>query len=395
VWQQEFLEELKVYMGFTAAHASTLRELGPAVASGFPRIVERFYSAIRESPRAMAVFTGGAAQIERQKSFLHDWLGGVVSGTYDVEYVRLRERIGRTHVRIRLEQRYMFGAMNTVRQGLHEELEASSYPQEKRALGHEAIDKICDLELAIMLETYAEDSTVRLRDQERLATLGQLSGFIGHELRNPLAVMETSLHLLKQRVPADDANVTRHMRRLGEQVALATGIISDLLELARDRPIARAATALPALVAAVVEDLPGNDECAIEQRVPDSLPGAHVDGPQVRYLLTNLIANACQALVESTHERRVVVSAEAEGDTLLLCVDDSGPGIADELRHRLFEPLATTRQKGLGLGLALCRRIAEKHGGDIRALKSPLGGARFEARFPQAFAAPQTGGTTP
>ncbi len=71
---------------------------------------------------------------------------------------------------------------------------------------------------------------------------------------------------------------------------------------------------------------------------------------------------------------------------MILSVDDTGPGIAEELRHRLFEPLATTRARGLGLGLALCRRVAEKHGGDIRALRSSLGGARFEVRFPQAFA---------
>src|SRR5690606_35834121 len=98
---------------------------------------------------------------------------------------------------------------------------------------------ICDLELAIMLQTYADDHLRRMRDAERLAMLGQLSGFIGHELRNPLAVMETSIHLLKRRLPLGDERAHHHLKRLGEQVDLSTGIISGLLDLARDRPVER------------------------------------------------------------------------------------------------------------------------------------------------------------
>jgi signal transduction histidine kinase len=385
VWQQEFLTELTDYMGFTDEHARTLRELQPYLEPGFSHVVESFYDAIVQSPRAMAVFTGGAAQIERQKGFLRSWLEGLVSGTYDVDYVKMRERIGRTHVRIRLDQRYMFSAMNLVRQGLHDQLEASNFPHERRHFAHEALDKICDFELAIMLQTYSEDFTSRMRDKERLATLGQLAGFIGHELRNPLAVMETSLHLLKKRMPIGDEHANRHLRRLIEQVAVSSGIISDLLELARDRPITRAPVDLKALTHAVIHDLPAKEGTHIDVAMPGDLPRAWLDEKQVRHLLTNLLTNACQALAQREGEHRVLVSAQREGDTLLLVVDDNGPGIPEELRYRLFEPLATTRAKGLGLGLALCRRIAEKHSGDIRALKSPLGGARFEARFPQAY----------
>jgi signal transduction histidine kinase len=385
VWQQEFLSDLTEYMGFTEEHARTLRELGPHLEPGFSMIIERFYAAITASPRAMAVFTGGTPQIERQKTFLRSWLVGLVSGTYDVEYVTLRERIGRTHVRIRLDQRYMFSAMNIVRQGLHDRLEDSDYPHEKRALAHQAIDKICDFELAIMLQTYSEDFTSRMRDKERLATLGQLAGFIGHELRNPLAVMETSLHLLKKRMPIGDEHATRHLRRLIEQVGVSGGIISDLLELARDRPITRAPVSMAKLSNAVVDDLPGREGVDITIEVAGDLPEARLDEKQVRHLLANLVTNACQALSLQEGEHHVRIAAQREGDTLLLSVDDNGPGIPEEVRYRLFEPLATTRAKGLGLGLALCRRIAEKHAGDIRALKSPLGGARFEARFPQAF----------
>lgn len=385
VWAKELVDELCAYTGFTEAHAQSLRSIAPHVQPSFPRIVDRFYEAIFKDPRAAAVFTGGKAQVERQKLLLHGWLEGLVGGEYDAEYVRLRARIGRTHVRIRLDQRYMFAAMNIVRTGLHEAL--ATAPLETAALhrAHDALDKICDIELAIMLETYAEDHLLRMRDRERLATLGQLSGFIGHELRNPLAVMETSLHLLKRRLPIDDERAQHHFQRLREQVSVSTHIISDLLELARDRPLVRESVSdLKALLEEVVREVHEHEGVTATIDISPDLPSPRLDTKQARRALLNLVTNACQA-VHGQASPEVVVRASREADRLLLTVEDNGPGIAEELRLRLFEPLATTKAKGLGLGLALCRRIAEKHGGDIRGLKSPLGGARFELRLAEAY----------
>lgn len=390
----QFLEELKSYVGFGPAHAAVLVALREPLAPALPSVVERFYEAIMRTPSAMAVFTGGLPQIERQKRLLHSWLQGLFCGVYDRDYLELRARIGRTHVRIRLDQRYMFTAMNLVREGLHRALDAlpadtAQLTTSQRSLAHEALDKLCDIELAIMVQTYSEDSAIRLRDNERLAALGQLSGFVGHELRNPLAVMETSLHLLKKRLPQDDEHVQRHVRRLGEQLTISTDIISALLELARDKPVERVAVQLAPAIQAVLDSLHGLDDIAVDIAIPSELPAALLDEKQVRHLISNLVVNAEQALSSTQPSRKQIrVSAQRMADSLVLAVDDSGPGIPDEVRHRLFEPLATTRVKGLGLGLALCRRVAEKHGGHIRALKSALGGARFEASFPHAFAEP-------
>jgi two-component system sensor histidine kinase HydH len=384
VWKQELLDELSGYVGFSAEHAAVLGELGPHIAPALDSVVDRFYEAVLSNPRAAAVFTGGKAQIERQKVFLRGWLEELTCGVYDMAYVARRERIGRTHVRIRLDQRYMFGAMNIVRAGLHEGLDRSTYAPERRPLAHSAIDKICDIELAIMLQTYSEDYVGRMRDNERLATLGQLSGFIGHELRNPLAVMETSLHLLRKRLPVADEHTQRHMRRLSEQVQLSSGIISDLLELARDRQVERASVELAQVVRGGIEQVQNTEGVSVLTDIPATVARVSVDPKQLERVVVNLVTNACQAVASCTR-REVRVSAAAEGSTLLLIVADTGPGVAEEMRHRLFEPLATTRPKGLGLGLALCRRIAEKHGGDIRAQNQPEGGAVFEVRFAQAI----------
>ncbi|HEX6240073.1 MAG TPA: sensor histidine kinase, partial [Polyangiales bacterium] len=157
-------------------------------------------------------------------------------------------------------------------------------------------------------------------------------------------------------------------------------------ELARDRPLVRKPLDdLQALCDAAREEVPGANDAEIRFALPAELPAPSVDEKQVRRLLVNLLSNALQA-VAGRPDPSILVSAAAEDDNLLLVVEDNGPGVAEEVRYRLFEPLTTTRPKGLGLGLALCRRIAERHGGDIRALTSrALGGARFEVRLAHSF----------
>ena len=384
MWEKEFLDELLEYLAFTPEHARCLAAMREHLRGALPQIVERFYDAIVRNPQTIAVFTGGKAQIERQKGQLTEWLLGLMGGVYDVDYLRKRALIGRTHVRIKLEQRYMFGAMNVIRGGLHAALDGSTFEPARKPLGHQALDKICDFELAVMLETYSQAYLTRMQDVERLATLGQLSGFIGHELRNPLAVMETSLHLLRKRIPIDDARAQRHLQRLSEQLSVSREIIANLLELASDRALTRRKGDLSALVAGALDGLPEANGIAVEVEIADELPVPSLDDAQVGRLVANLVSNACYAAAEREHPW-VGLRAFRSEDAVVIVVEDNGDGIADNMRHRLFESLATTRSNGLGLGLALCRRIAEKHGGSIRAEDRPEGGARFEVRLPGAF----------
>jgi C4-dicarboxylate-specific signal transduction histidine kinase len=179
---------------------------------------------------------------------------------------------------------------------------------------------------------------------------------------------------------------------LRDQVELSSGIISDLLELARDRPLNRAAIAdMRAVLEVALQEVPRSPGVLLTIDIAADLAPPELDENQLRRLTVNLVTNAFQALADRT-EGQIRLSAQREQDALLLVVEDNGPGVAEELRHRLFEPLATTRAKGLGLGLALCRRIAEKHGGDIRAqLSRLLGGARFEVRLAHAYPSREVG----
>ncbi len=378
------LQALIRYIQFSAEDAEVLGVMRPLLRPYFPQIVQRFYEAVFRTPDAIAVFRGGEEQIERQRVQLNTWLEGLLGGVYDDAYYERRARIGRAHVRIALDQRYMFAGMNIVRSELHEALCECELDRETRRRGHRALDKICDVELAIMLETYREDSNATLKKVERLATVGQVAASIGHELRNPLAVMQTSLILLGRRVP-DEPKVQRHLKKLDDQIGLCSAIISDLLELARDRPPDRRPSDLCALVEEALTVVPRPDAVEISLSMPPSLEPISVDPGQLRQLVVNLVLNAVQA-VGPVGEVEIRVAERDDG--VALCVEDSGPGIPEDVGRRLFEPLFTTRSTGTGLGLALCRRVTEKQGGTINAANREGGGARFVFVLPRKEEAP-------
>ena len=380
---QHLLEELMAFIHFTPAHAALMREMGPILRPHFDKIIDRFYAAIDSNANAAAVFTGGQPQRDRLKQQLRGWLDALVRGIYDEVYYERRARIGQTHVRIALDQRYMLGAMNLVREELHEALDAAKeWPPDRLTAGHRAIDKLCDMELAIMLETYREALIARAKDAERLATIGQVAASIGHELRNPLAVMQTSVHMLGRKLPNDD-HTNKHLGRVRDQVALCNAIISDLLDLARDRPADRQPSDVVGIARDAVQSVPHPEAIEVELHAPGEFPSVAVDPGQFRQLVVNLVLNAVQAqAAPGGGSGKVDVRLVVVHDVLVLGVEDRGPGMTPAVLERLFEPLFTTRVTGTGLGLALCRRIVEKHHGTISAHNRAEGGAAFVARIP-------------
>ena len=190
----------------------------------------------------------------------------------------------------------LFSMMNVVRVRLQDLLRREAiragWSMHEQQVAIAAVDKLLDMELAIMLETFHEDYMTRLRANERLASLGQLAASIGHELRNPLAVIDSSLHLLKRRV-SDDARIAKHVDRIGQQVGRSNRIITDLLELARDRAPNRVVCDLPAIVEATVQDL---EHKGVELTVDlDHVHGIWVDLSQIQQVVFNLVQNAIHA----------------------------------------------------------------------------------------------------
>ncbi|MDF1561798.1 MAG: protoglobin domain-containing protein [Deltaproteobacteria bacterium] len=385
-----FLTRLMAQTGFTQEDADHLSRLLPAVEPRARELADRFYGRIVADQEAFATLGGSEARAERLKVTMVRWIVSGLSGPHDLSWLEARARIGRVHVQIELPQHLMVTAMNGLRQDLREILEETlAGAGEARLATSRALDRLLDLELAIMLDTYREDSLSRLARHERLATIGELAASIAHDLRNPLGVIESSLFLLRRKVSEEDG-ASRHLQKIHRQVERCNRIITDLLDLVRGREPTLGPVELEAFFAGVLEqsELPENLEVKLEIE-----PGASLvcDESLATQALCNLVANARQAIGRA--KGTIVLSAHAGEEGCELRVSDDGPGFPPELLTQAFEPLVTGRSSGVGLGLAIARGIVERHGGHARALNGEEGGASVRLFFPrEGAAAGQEGG---
>lgn len=375
---ETLLEELKRYSEWTAADEEALKALYPLARGDFQAIVNVFYERIVAHDEARAVLDTHGHDVHRET--LVTWLERMLLGPWDEDYFQLRCKIGRAHVRIALPQHYMFGAMNVVRTRLLEI--ADRAPETATTQSRAALNKVLDLELAIMLHAYREDLLAQQARSERLGTFGQLAGSIGHELRNPLGVIETSLYLIGSRL-GDDERVRKHLGRIGEQLRLANGIITKMLDIIRDRPMNRERVVLKDVLSSVLGA--SRVDCGTPVEVV-GLEDQTVEGDALalRQILMNLVENAQQA---AGMNGRVTLTFTSEDDPtgralVVIAIEDDGPGVDPSVRRRLFEPLMTTKRTGIGLGLALVKRLVERHSGTIAYEPREGAGARFVVKLP-------------
>jgi len=370
--------ELQDYVGFGPADQVILRALHPGLAPDFLAVSELFYARILEYPAAREVLERGESSVGQLKHSLVAWMDGLFQGPWDDSYVERRARIGRVHVRVGLPQHYMFGAMNVLRRELSARISNLLEPTSpEHQLAQNALSRMLDLELAIMLQTYREDLEAQKARTERMATFGQVVASIGHELRNPLGVAESSVFILEKRVGTDPGS-KKHLLRISEQIAIAIGIINALLDLVRDRPMDPQSLTLSEIVARAVDLVPRPAGIKFEVGPLDGLRVLG-DAAQLRQVFVNLLQNAVEACSETGV---VTVEGRSVGGEVEISVEDTGHGVDPAVKSRLFEPLTSTKPRGVGLGLALVKRIADRHRGTIVHVAPPTGGARFVLTLP-------------
>lgn len=389
----ERFRAIQGYVEFDAHSAQLLRQFLDVARPHLPALVEDFYWALSRDSFANAVITGGQAQVERLKATLNVWLVSLLSGPHDETYVVSRNRIGRVHVRINLAQEYMLTAVNRIRLGLLN-IVAAHLTGEVAHETTDAINRALDLDLALMLDTYREDSTTRVDANARLATIGQIAASIGHELRNPLGVAETSVYLLTQRLKKlglADPTLDKHATRIQEQLKVCSDTITTLLDMVRDAPFVRSQFLLAPLVEEVWQATPHGDDVGFGLEVASELT-VFADRDQIGQVISNLLRNAVEA-VSSCPIRQVTVTARPTVDGSEIFVQDSGPGVAENHRDRIFDVLFTTRATGTGLGLALCKKIIDRHGGEIRLEPPGDSGAKFRLWLPTPIVVAVTAGT--
>lgn len=226
----------------------------------------------------------------------------------------------------------------------------------------------------------AQDSLVR---RERLAMLGQLSSGVGHELRNPLGVMTNAVYYLRAVLPSAPEKVREYLDILQQQITLSEKIVSDLLDFARSKPPERRPISLAEVTSAQVARLANHNGFRINTHLPTDLPPVLADQTQVGQIVLNLLTNAIQAM---DRNGTIDVRAQAAGAQVHLDVSDTGPGIPKENLEKIFEPLFTTKARGIGLGLAVSRTLARANEGELTAVNLPRRGASFRLTLQSAGA---------
>ena len=260
------------------------------------------------------------------------------------------------------------------------------------------------------LEEMVEQRTQELRDaqeqlirKERLAVLGQLAGGVAHELRNPLGVISNAIYFL-QMVPSETDETTReYLGIISSEVRGAEKIISGILDFSRTRLPEREEIAASDLVAQMLERRPPPEDVEVITEIPSDLPPVFVDPRQISQVLLNLVTNAYQAMPDggrlmiSVSEdegigRRGDTGTRRQGDSppvstspcLRVSISDTGCGIPQENLEKVFEPLFTTKAKGIGLGLAVSKNLVEANGGSVEVESEVGKSSTFTVKLPLA-----------
>ncbi len=221
----------------------------------------------------------------------------------------------------------------------------------------------------------------------RLTEMGQMAAGLAHELNQPLAAIGNYVaacqRLLDRQRPEEAMSAAQ---KANEQVKRAGEIIRRLRDFARRGDGEKRSEQLASIIEeATALGYSGMKSLGakIELRVSPDAAAAFIDKIQIQQVLVNLIRNALEAMADSPRRVLVIATAPRDADWIEIRVADSGPGLAPEVREKLFQPFVTTKIGGMGVGLSICRSIVEAHGGDLIAGETEGGGTTFSMTLPR------------
>ena len=248
----------------------------------------------------------------------------------------------------------------------------------------------------------AQDHLIR---SEKLAAIGQLSGSVAHDLRNPLGAIKNALYYLDRKLKGTDLvlsnpRIGQFLQIMEDEIEHSNQIITDLMSFARVRAPSREPINLHEVADTALSRVEPAENVSIVKRYGIELPCVMADGAQLERVFMNLAKNAQDAMAGGAQLERVfmnlaknaqdamagggelTVSSRSTNDYVKVAFCDQGVGIAREDMGKIFDPLFTTKTKGTGLGLAICHEIVSKHGGVIDVNSESGMGATFAVRLP-------------
>ena len=226
------------------------------------------------------------------------------------------------------------------------------------------------------LEKRVEDRTSELKQTtndlvkaERLAAIGQMASIISHEIRNPLAVISNATRLIKTLVRSTDQKVTKQFNIIESEIRQANSIISEVLGYARTREMILSTIEVNSYVRELLLSFPVAPGVTLKADLNEESVRVKVDAEEIKQAIRNLITNAVEAMPTGG---TVTVGTRVGKELVCIYVADTGPGVSEEIRHKIFSPFFTTKARGTGLGLAVVRKAITRHKGKL-FIKSELG----------------------
>ena len=241
--------------------------------------------------------------------------------------------------------------------------------------------------LVIMLDiTKARELEQLVRIQDKMASLGRVAAGIAHEIRNPLSGINMYLSALENKIASGEGpELETIVAKIQTASAKAEGVIKRVLDFSRPSTPNVSLINLNQVVKNVI-DLSSvtlrKNGVSLETSLAQDLPPVHADGQLLEQVLLNLVTNAVQALGDVKGEKKISLASSMDRDRIIIKVADNGPGVPPQMRERIFDPFFTGRRDGFGIGLSLCHRIVNDHGGTLKVSESQWGGAEFHMEIP-------------
>jgi two-component system NtrC family sensor kinase len=259
-------------------------------------------------------------------------------------------------------------------------------PSEIRSVSAALNQMSCEL---VRRNDELQTTHAQLVQSEKLSAVGELAASVAHEVKNPMVGIVGFAQLGQE--STDPAEVHEYFTLIEQDAFRANKILQNLLEFSRPPEVELEELRINDVVAGALQLCRHQVQMAgakVETTLADALPAVRGNSNQLRQVLLNLVLNAGQAMADSPVRQLTVTTARAAEGGVELRVADTGPGIAEEVRAKLFKPFFTTKRRGqgTGLGLSVSRSIIEAHRGTIRVESAPGQGATFIIRLPE----PQT-----
>ena len=218
--------------------------------------------------------------------------------------------------------------------------------------------------------------------KEKLALLGELAGGVSHEIRSPLATISNAIYFLKLVQQDADEKIQEYLDIISFEVDEIAGILSDTLDINRVKHPQKQHVDTPELLSWLIERKPPPGNITVVQDVPDDIPPLWVDPRQIRQVLLNLTRNAYQAMPDGG---TITIKATFEDHMIEISITDTGCGIPPENIVKIFQPLFTTKTRGVGLGLSISKNLVEANEGKITVESEEGLGSTFKIKFPIVY----------